>query len=52
VGHRVGLGVVAKRKIPSPRRVSHPDRPARSQVAKLRGDIYKKKLGGMESEMK
>jgi hypothetical protein len=31
VGSRAGLNVVSKRKIPSPRRESNPDRPALSQ---------------------
>jgi hypothetical protein len=31
VGPRAGMDAVVKRKIPSPRRESNPDRPARSQ---------------------
>jgi hypothetical protein len=31
VGPRAGLDTVSKRKVPSPRRESNPDRPARSQ---------------------
>jgi hypothetical protein len=39
VGPRAGLDKVVKRKIPSPRRDSNPDRPARSQSPILIFDI-------------